>query len=63
MSIQKKSLVGSRPAEKKVSVQSAKQTDAIGEPKGLTANALTSARFKSSAKTRRYALRYLKGKN
>lgn len=49
MSIQKKSLVGSRPAEKKGPVKPLK-TETIGEPKGLTASALERRSFMKQAK-------------
>jgi len=45
MSAQKKSLIGSRPAVKKVAAQRAKSTQAIGEPKPLTASALQRSVF------------------
>jgi hypothetical protein len=40
MSVQKRSLIGSRRAEKKATTQPVKGTEAIGEPKTLAANAL-----------------------
>jgi hypothetical protein len=45
MSIQKKSLIGSRPAETKATAQPVKGTETIGEAKAITA---TSLRRKSS---------------
>jgi hypothetical protein len=57
MSVQKRSLIGSRPAKKKVTAQPVKRTEAIGEAKALTASALTQRRlrmftFKAAAKKR-----------
>lgn len=40
MSIQKRSLVGNRPTEKKDTAQKVKEAEAIGEAKVLTASAL-----------------------
>jgi hypothetical protein len=46
MSIQKKSLIGSRPAEPKAKAQPVKGTETIGEAKAITATSL--ARRKAS---------------
>ncbi|MGC1449856.1 MAG: hypothetical protein WA830_07460 [Candidatus Sulfotelmatobacter sp.] len=40
MPIQKRSLIGNRPAVKKATVQAVKETQPIGEAKVLTASAL-----------------------
>ena len=40
MSVQKRSLIGSRPAEKKSTTKPVKETEAIGGSKTLAANAL-----------------------
>jgi hypothetical protein len=64
MSVQKKSLVSSQPAEKKVTAEPVKGTDAIGEPKSLTANALRPpTAFRSLKKSARAtAMHSMKGK-
>ena len=57
MSVQKKSLISSRPTEKKASTKPVKET-AIGESKGLTANALTFKPLKFKGIAPRRALKF-----
>ena len=48
MAVQKKSLIGNRPTEKKGTTKAAKRTAAIGESKALTANALKREALKAN---------------
>ena len=52
MSVQKRSLIGSRPAQKKATTKPVKGNDAIGESKPLTANALTRSFMKQAVAKR-----------
>lgn len=57
MSVQKKSLISSRPAENKPTTEPVRETAAIGASKGLTANALKRTVHKTADVLTRHTLR------
>jgi len=59
MPVQTKSLISSKPAEKKDTTKPVNETGAIGQSKTLTANALQARSFKSANKRAGFTARTL----